>query len=68
LVSQLACWTQHERLHLEACNVELLQQRDREGGGFTAARFGLRDDIATGERKGECCGLNGRHAREAKRG
>ena len=63
---QLASRTQHQGLQRTLAEIHTLQDRQREGGGLTAARLRLTDDIPTGEQGGDRLDLNRRWLAVAK--
>jgi hypothetical protein len=62
LVRQLTRGAQHHGLHGGVAHVQLVQQRDGEGGGLAAARFGLGDQVVASQGQGQAAGLDGGHA------
>ena len=67
LVRQLTGWTQHQRLHAPALDVEFLQQAKAEGGRFARAGLGLGHDILAGQYKRQAARLDRGHRGEAQR-
>ena len=59
LLSQLAGGRQHQRLHVVPFCVEMVEERQAEGRGFTGARLGQTNEIAVAlQQQGNGLGLD----------
>jgi hypothetical protein len=58
LDAELAGRRHHDRLGRFVARVEVLEQRQPEGGGLAGPGLGLADHIVAGEQRGDCLLLN----------
>ena len=68
LIGQLARRAQHQRLYLEQCRIEALQQPQAECDGLAATGRCLRDQVATREHRWQALRLHRRHGGVVERG
>ncbi len=66
LIGQLARRAQHQRLHVKMAQVQIRQQRQREGRGLAATGLGLRDQVMTFQRDRQAGRLDRRHVEVAQ--